>query len=75
MIIFCHKFSDTRELPENVNHTLVNLILKDKQPKQVSDLTPISLCNVIMRILSKIMANRMRQCLHSIIADKQSTFI
>lgn len=62
-------------LPEKVNSTLVCLIPKVKHLKQVSDLRPISLCNVLMRILSKVMANRLKPCLHNIISEKQSAFI
>lgn len=75
VIVFCQKFFNTGELPEGINRTLVCIIPKVKQPKQVSELRPISLCNVLMRIISKIMANRLKPCLHSIISDKQSAFI
>lgn len=46
-----------------------------KQPKQVYDTLPISFCNVLMRILSKIMANRLKPCLTSIVSDKQTECI
>lgn len=35
----------------------------------------ISLCNVLVSILSKVLTNRLKPCLHSIVADKQSAFI
>lgn len=75
VVAFCQEFFTTGELPEGVNRTLVCHIPKVKNPKQVSELRPISLCNVLMRILSKIMANRLKPCLHSVISDKQSAFI
>lgn len=46
--VFCQKFFNTGELPKGLNHTLMCLIPKVKQPKQVADLRPISLCNVLM---------------------------
>lgn len=75
VVEFCKNFFDHGVLPDNVNRTLVCLIPKVKQPKQVSDLRPISLCNVLMRILSKVMANRLKPCLSSIISSQQSAFI
>lgn len=38
-------------------------------------MTNISLCNVLLRILSKVMTNRLKPCLGSIISEKQSAFI
>lgn len=75
VVDFCKNFFDHGVLPENVNRTLVCLIPKVKQPKQVSNLRPISLCNVLMRIMSKVMANRLRPCLNSVIYEQQSAFI
>lgn len=72
---FCQKFFETGELPDNLNTTLVFLIPKVKNPKKVADLRPISLCNVLMRILSNVMANRVKPTLQYIIWDQQSAFI
>ncbi|KAL8154887.1 hypothetical protein AgCh_000296 [Apium graveolens] len=63
------------ELPSGLNRTLVCLIPKVKHPKKVADLRPISLCNVLMRILSKVMANRLTPTQNAIISEKQSAFI
>lgn len=41
----------------------------------MSDFLPISLCNVLMRILSKVMTNRLKPCLKSIVTESQSAFI
>ncbi|XP_074322934.1 uncharacterized protein LOC141659900 [Apium graveolens] len=72
---FCRTFFETGELPADVNRTLVCLIPKVKQPNKVADLRPISLCNVLMRILSKVMANRLKPTLNALISEKQSAFI
>lgn len=75
VVRFCKDFFYSGELPKEINRTLVCLIPKVKIPQQMTDLRPISLCNVLMHILSKVMANRLNPCLNSIILDKQSAFI
>lgn len=54
VVIFCSEYFTTGELQADVNSTLVCLIPMVKQPQQVTDLRPISL---LIRILSKVMAN------------------
>lgn len=72
---FCQILFDTGVLPDHINRTIVCLIPKVKHPKQMSDLRPISLCNVLMRILSKVMTNRLKSCLQNIVSLYQSVFI
>ena len=40
-----------------LNHSHVVLIPKKKNPQRVSDYRPISLSNVVYKILSKVLAN------------------
>ncbi|XP_074360858.1 uncharacterized protein LOC141701117 [Apium graveolens] len=75
VIKFCREFFQNGELPSGLNRTLVCLIPKVKHPKKVVDLRPISLCNMLMKILSKVMANRLTPTLNAIISEKQSAFI
>ncbi|XP_074374021.1 uncharacterized protein LOC141714399 [Apium graveolens] len=75
VVNFCHEFMCTGRLPEGINDAMVCLIPKIKKPQIMGDLRPISLCNVLVRILSKVLSNRLKKCLGSIISDKQSAFI
>lgn len=59
----------------NFNETHIVLIPKVKEPKRVNDFRPISLRNVVFRITSKIIANRLKKILPSIISDTQSAFV
>lgn len=61
--------------PRYINHTHVVLIPKVKKPKTPKDLRPISLSNVIARILTKTIANRLKSFLPHIISESQSAFI
>lgn len=69
------KFFRDRELLEGLNETNLVLIPKTKDPSQVGDLRLISLCNVLVKIITKVMANRLKGLLELVISDTQSAFI
>jgi hypothetical protein len=54
---------------------LLPLSQKNSSSCKVSDYRPISLCNIIYKILSKVMANRLKVILPNIISPNQSAFI
>ena len=56
-------------VPESINTTLLSLIPRMKNPKKVFDLRPISLCNVIYKLIAKVMANRLKKFLAKSIPD------
>ena len=61
-------------LPEPINHRLITLIPKIDNPKLVSNFRPISICNVLYKIYSKVLANRLKKFLSSLITEHQSAF-
>lgn len=75
VVRFCQIFMQSGELPNNVNHAVVRLIPNVKEPQNMTELRPISLCNVLVRILSKVMVNRLKPCLGSVISEVQSAFV
>ncbi|KAL0329413.1 UNVERIFIED_CONTAM: Retrovirus-related Pol polyprotein from type-1 retrotransposable element R2 [Sesamum radiatum] len=69
------EFFTTGRLLKQVNATLLVLIPKVQIPSQVSDFRPISCCNVIYKIISKIIVKRMQRVLHLLIDYSQNAFI
>ncbi|KAL9679265.1 hypothetical protein QQ045_017121 [Rhodiola kirilowii] len=55
-------------LNAELNETLVVLIPKVKKVERVEGLRPISLCNVVMKIITKALANRLKGILSDIIS-------
>jgi hypothetical protein len=62
-------------MPLGVNDTIIVLLPKKEEPDQLKDFRPISLCNVIYKVVSKCLVNRLRPILQDVIAPMQSAFI
>eukprot|EP00253_Pinus_taeda_P034418 PITA_34418 len=58
-----------------INSTFIALIPKSDSPSSFDDYRPISLCNVLYNIISKIIANRIRPILSRHIAPHQFAFL
>ena len=59
---------------ESLNSTFIALIPKVKQPRKVSDFRPISLCNVVYKLISKVLVNQLKKILANAIPESQSAF-
>lgn len=68
-------FFITGIMPDGVNDTAIVLIPKIPHPKKLKDFRPISLCNVVYKVVSKCMLNRLRPLLAGLISENQSAFI
>ena len=59
----------------SINQTYIVLIPKKKNCESPVDFRPISLCNVIYKMVSKVLANRLKFILPTIINESQSGFV
>jgi hypothetical protein len=60
---------------EGWNETIVVLIPMVQNPDRLKDLRPISLCNVVYKLISKVIANRLKTILGDIVSPNQSAFV
>ena len=61
--------------PNSVNTTFIALIPKVKSSSTPKDFHPISLCNVVLKLVSKVLENRLKVVLPFIIHEAQSAFV
>ena len=55
-----------------INRTNITLVPKTKNPTNMTEFRPISLCNVVYKLISKVLANRLKIILPHIIFENQS---
>ena len=66
---------NTGNIPTNLNHTFITLIPKVHSPRKVSEFKPISLSNVLYKLIAKVLANRLKPLLPKVIFETQSAFM
>ncbi|XP_077232161.1 uncharacterized protein LOC143866893 [Tasmannia lanceolata] len=68
-------FFVTDNLLPTLNTSFISLIPKCNNASTPDQYRPISLCNHVYKVITKLMANRMREVMHRIINPSQSAFI
>ncbi|KAL0420569.1 UNVERIFIED_CONTAM: hypothetical protein Slati_3079800 [Sesamum latifolium] len=69
------EFFETEGLLKQVNSTLISLIPKVNTPTVVAEFRPISCCNVLYKVITKILVQRMRGILDKFISPSQNAFV
>jgi len=68
-------FHSTGRIPKGCNASFIALVPKKQIPLGVDDYRPISLVGCVYKIVSKILANRLKRVLPKIIDYSQSAFL
>jgi hypothetical protein len=68
-------FLNRGAMPEAINQTTIVLIPKVKNLQDIKQFRPITLCNVIYKLYSKVLANRLRGFLDDIILEEHIAFV
>ncbi|XP_021835438.2 uncharacterized protein [Spinacia oleracea] len=64
-----------REFPDDFNRAFLVLNPKVESPEMVTQFRPIGLCNIVYKIATKIIVNRLKQVLPSLISPTQCSFV
>ena len=67
-------FLHSGDMFKKMNHTHIVLIPK-KDPTHLVDYRPISLGNVVSRIISKVIANQLKYIFPNVVSESQSAFV
>lgn len=65
----------TGDFDPGISDTLIALIPEIDPPSTYQDFRPISLCNIVYKLLTKVLVHRLRPILNNIIGPYQSSFL
>ena len=69
VIRFVNEFHTNDKLSKGINSTFIALIPKVDSPQTLNEFRPISLVGSLYKIMAKLLANRSRQVIGSVISD------
>ncbi|GAU36154.1 hypothetical protein TSUD_275130 [Trifolium subterraneum] len=72
---FISEFHRNCKLTKGLNATFIALIPKVDSPQRLNDFRPISLVGCLYKILAKVLANRLRLVIGSVISESQTAFV
>ncbi|GKV16062.1 hypothetical protein SLEP1_g26767 [Rubroshorea leprosula] len=75
VIDFVQDFWEQGSLARGSNASFIVLIPKKENPQGIEDYRPISLIGIMYKIITKLLANRLRKVLPKVIGEQQMAFI
>jgi hypothetical protein len=72
---FISDFHRNSKLSRGINSTFIALIPKVDSPQRVQDFRPIALVGCLYKILSKVLANRLRMYIGRVVSETQTAFV
>jgi hypothetical protein len=72
---FIFEFHQNGKLNKGINFTFIVLIPKIDSHQRLNDFQPISLVRSLYRILAKVLANKFRLVIGSVISEPQTVFV
>ena len=75
LVELVNNFLITGDMDPRLNITNIFMIPKIERPTRMTELRPISLCNVRYKIISKVLYQRLKSCLPRLISETKSAFV
>ncbi|KAK1316673.1 hypothetical protein QJS10_CPA05g01847 [Acorus calamus] len=75
LLLAVQHFMINRHLLKQVSHSFITLIPKTANADSLDHFRPISLCNSLYKIITKVLASRLQQILSGLVSGHQTAFI
>lgn len=72
---FVRKVFQTGEVQVEINRSVICMLHKQQYPEDMSQFRPICLSNLIIKIVNKVIANRVKRVIGDLVGGYQASFI
>ncbi|KAL5572537.1 hypothetical protein UlMin_022134 [Ulmus minor] len=75
LVAAIREFFLSNSMAQRLNESFIVLVPKNPNPTRMNHYRPISVCNVAYRVITKIIANRLKPLLNRLICPTQNAFV
>lgn len=68
-------FFKHKRLVREINHTFLTLVPKSTNANSLTDFRPIACCNLLYKVITKLLTNRLQMVINDLISLNQSAFL